>query len=45
MFQGNYSSFRQMTGWYGSKVLYLGDHVYTDLAVSNPFLGHIICVI
>lgn len=36
--QGNYSNFRQMTGWYGSKVLYLGDHVYTDLA--DPSLKH-----
>ncbi|KAL3846863.1 hypothetical protein ACJMK2_017817 [Sinanodonta woodiana] len=29
--QGNFKSFQHMTGWYGSKVIYLGDHVYTDL--------------
>ncbi|KAJ8310729.1 hypothetical protein KUTeg_012594 [Tegillarca granosa] len=36
--QGNFSLFRQMTGWYGSKVLYFGDHVYSDLA--DPSLKH-----
>ncbi|KAL4220609.1 5'-nucleotidase domain-containing protein 3 [Mactra antiquata] len=36
--QGNFNDFRHMTGWYGSKVLYFGDHVYTDLA--DPSLKH-----
>ena len=35
--QGNLYQFRELTGWYGSKVLYFGDHVYSDLAVSNIF--------
>ncbi|CAC5420649.1 5'-nucleotidase domain-containing protein 2,5'-nucleotidase domain-containing protein 3 [Mytilus coruscus] len=30
--EGNFYQLRQMTGWYGSKVLYFGDHVYSDLA-------------
>ncbi|XP_014771704.1 5'-nucleotidase domain-containing protein 3 [Octopus bimaculoides] len=30
--QGNFSLLRQMTGWFGSKVFYFGDHVYSDLA-------------
>ncbi|CAG2232353.1 5'-nucleotidase domain-containing protein 3,5'-nucleotidase domain-containing protein 2 [Mytilus edulis] len=30
--EGNFFQLRQMTGWYGSKVLYFGDHVYSDLA-------------
>ncbi|KAI8513870.1 5'-nucleotidase domain-containing protein 3 [Branchiostoma belcheri] len=30
--QGNLQDFRQMTGWYGARVLYFGDHVYSDLA-------------
>lgn len=36
--QGNFHDFRHMTGWFGSKVLYLGDHVYSDLA--DPSLKH-----
>ncbi|XP_053404307.1 5'-nucleotidase domain-containing protein 3-like isoform X2 [Mercenaria mercenaria] len=36
--QGNFHDFQHMTGWYGSKVLYFGDHVYTDLA--DPSLKH-----
>ncbi|XP_052784344.1 5'-nucleotidase domain-containing protein 3-like isoform X2 [Mya arenaria] len=36
--QGNFNDFRHMTGWHGSKVLYFGDHVYTDLA--DPSLKH-----
>ncbi|MBN3275595.1 NT5D2 protein, partial [Polyodon spathula] len=30
--QGNLFDFLQMTGWRGSKVLYFGDHLYSDLA-------------
>ena len=33
VFQGNFYDLRELTGWYGGKVLYFGDHVYTDLAV------------
>uniref|UniRef100_A0A8C9U1F2 5'-nucleotidase domain-containing protein 2-like n=1 Tax=Scleropages formosus TaxID=113540 RepID=A0A8C9U1F2_SCLFO len=30
--QGNLFDFRRLTGWRGSKVLYFGDHLYSDLA-------------
>ncbi|XP_069592937.1 5'-nucleotidase domain-containing protein 2 isoform X1 [Ranitomeya imitator] len=30
--QGNLFDFLQLTGWRGSKVLYFGDHLYSDLA-------------
>ncbi|KAJ8261698.1 hypothetical protein GJAV_G00157300 [Gymnothorax javanicus] len=30
--QGNLYEFLQLTGWRGSKVLYFGDHIYSDLA-------------
>ncbi|KAK2145597.1 hypothetical protein LSH36_669g01023 [Paralvinella palmiformis] len=30
--EGNFSKLSHMTGWTGSRVLYFGDHVYTDLA-------------
>lgn len=33
-FQGNLFDFLRLTGWRGSKVLYFGDHLYSDLAVS-----------
>ena len=33
--QGNVNDFISMTGWSGSGVLYVGDHVFSDLAVSN----------
>ncbi|XP_052217507.1 5'-nucleotidase domain-containing protein 3-like isoform X2 [Dreissena polymorpha] len=36
--QGNFKDFRHMTGYYGPKVLYFGDHVYSDLA--DPSLKH-----
>ncbi|XP_012943195.1 5'-nucleotidase domain-containing protein 3 [Aplysia californica] len=29
--QGNLHELQKMTGWYGPKVLYFGDHVYSDL--------------
>ncbi|XP_048246863.1 5'-nucleotidase domain-containing protein 3-like isoform X1 [Haliotis rufescens] len=32
--QGNVYLLTQMTGWYGSRVLYFGDHVYSDLAAE-----------
>lgn len=34
LFQGNLFEFLRLTGWRGSKVLYFGDHLYSDLAVS-----------
>ncbi|XP_074658255.1 5'-nucleotidase domain-containing protein 3-like [Tubulanus polymorphus] len=33
--EGNLAHFREMTKWFGSKVLYFGDHVYSDLADAN----------
>ncbi|XP_067855434.1 5'-nucleotidase domain-containing protein 3 [Heptranchias perlo] len=30
--QGNLYAFLKLTGWTGSKVLYFGDHIYSDLA-------------
>ncbi|CDQ77682.1 unnamed protein product [Oncorhynchus mykiss] len=33
--QGNLFDFLRLTGWRGSKVLYFGDHLYSDLAVSH----------
>nr|KAG5698473.1 hypothetical protein BaRGS_022003 [Batillaria attramentaria] len=30
--QGNLYQLREMTGWFGPRVLYFGDHVYSDLA-------------
>ncbi|XP_072124267.1 5'-nucleotidase domain-containing protein 3 isoform X2 [Mobula birostris] len=30
--QGNLYEFLKLTGWIGSKVLYFGDHIYSDLA-------------
>lgn len=33
--QGNLFDFLRLTGWRGSKVLYFGDHLYSDLAVSK----------
>ncbi len=38
--QGNLFQFREFTGWYGSKVLYFGDHVYSDLAVGSQQKPH-----
>ncbi|XP_064615785.1 5'-nucleotidase domain-containing protein 3-like [Liolophura sinensis] len=37
--QGNFYLFRQMKGWYGSEVLYFGDHVYSDLADPSLKFG------
>ncbi|ELU17493.1 hypothetical protein CAPTEDRAFT_6114 [Capitella teleta] len=36
--EGNFYKLITMTGWYGKRVLYFGDHVYTDLA--GPTLKH-----
>lgn len=36
--QGNLYEFLRLTGWRGSKVLYFGDHIYSDLAVSCIFI-------
>lgn len=35
--QGNLYEFLRLTGWRGSKVLYFGDHIYSDLAVRIIF--------
>ncbi|KAG1939204.1 5'-nucleotidase domain-containing protein [Pimephales promelas] len=35
--QGNLYEFLRLTGWRGSKVLYFGDHIYSDLAVRIRF--------
>ena len=32
--QGNIADLMSLTGWSADRVLYIGDHVYTDLAVS-----------
>uniref|UniRef100_F1SRK2 5'-nucleotidase domain containing 3 n=1 Tax=Sus scrofa TaxID=9823 RepID=F1SRK2_PIG len=32
LLQGNLYEFLKLTGWRGSKVLYFGDHIYSDLA-------------
>ena len=39
-YQGNLFLLRDMMGWYGDKVLYFGDHVYTDLAVGDLYHNH-----
>ena len=36
--EGNHRDFTRMTGWSGSSVLYIGDHIYSDLA--DPSLKH-----
>lgn len=33
-FQGNLTNLIEMTRWAGNDVLYIGDHIYGDLAVS-----------
>ncbi|MEQ2197596.1 hypothetical protein XENOCAPTIV_000807 [Xenoophorus captivus] len=33
--KGNLFDFLRLTGWRGSKVLYFGDHLYSDLAVRS----------
>lgn len=37
--EGNLYDLRQMTGWSGFRVLYFGDHVYTDLADATLIHG------
>ena len=32
--QGNLANLIEMTNWQGNDVLYIGDHIYGDLAVS-----------
>lgn len=34
--QGNLYDFLRLTEWRGPRVLYFGDHLYSDLAVSRP---------
>ena len=42
--QGNIKDFIKMTGWGGGSVLYFGDHVFTDLAVSGTFCMYMVVV-
>lgn len=44
LLQGNLYEFLKLTGWRGSKVLYFGDHIYSDLAVRSllPSVGTVI---
>lgn len=35
IFQGNLTNLIEMTHWQGNDVLYIGDHIYGDLAVSH----------
>ena len=37
--EGNLFDLRLFTGWSGSRVLYFGDHVYTDLADATLHHG------
>ena len=34
-FQGNLTNLIEMTHWKGNDVLYIGDHIYGDLAVRD----------
>ena len=36
--QGNITQFLSLTAWRGNNVMYIGDHVYSDLAVCLPLL-------
>ena len=36
--QGNVGDFMTMTGWTGYRVLYFGDHVFSDLAVRPIYI-------
>ena len=36
--QGNLVDFRNITGWTGGRVLYCGDHIYSDLADAGTLL-------
>lgn len=37
--QGTVSQLQDMTGWKGERVLYFGDHPYTDLADASLMHG------
>lgn len=39
LLQGNLYEFLKLTGWRGSRVLYFGDHIYSDLAVRGSPLS------
>ena len=41
--QGNIKEFIELTDWSGSDVLYIGDHVYSDLTVRY-YLSKLLCV-
>uniref|UniRef100_A0A8D1EBM2 5'-nucleotidase domain containing 3 n=1 Tax=Sus scrofa TaxID=9823 RepID=A0A8D1EBM2_PIG len=40
--QGNLYEFLKLTGWRGSKVLYFGDHIYSDLAVHRDAASQLV---
>ncbi|XP_047644115.1 5'-nucleotidase domain-containing protein 3 isoform X3 [Phacochoerus africanus] len=40
--QGNLYEFLKLTGWRGSKVLYFGDHIYSDLAVHRDAVSQMV---
>uniref|UniRef100_A0ACB8FMK7 5'-nucleotidase domain-containing protein 3 n=1 Tax=Sphaerodactylus townsendi TaxID=933632 RepID=A0ACB8FMK7_9SAUR len=42
--QGNLYEFLKLTGWRGSKVLYFGDHIYSDLAATDLCSSYITCL-
>uniref|UniRef100_A0AAY4CJ18 5'-nucleotidase domain containing 3 n=1 Tax=Denticeps clupeoides TaxID=299321 RepID=A0AAY4CJ18_9TELE len=42
--QGNLYEFLRLTGWRGSKVLYFGDHIYSDLAVRKDIVFKVSCI-
>ena len=37
--KGNLTNLISMTNWQGNDVLYIGDHIYGDLAVSSFIFG------
>ncbi|XP_023932660.1 5'-nucleotidase domain-containing protein 3 [Lingula anatina] len=37
--EGNMDDLQKITGWHGAKMLYFGDHVYTDLADATLSMG------
>ena len=39
MIQGTVRQLQEMTGWKGERVLYFGDHPYTDLADASLMHG------
>ena len=38
LFKGNLANLIEMTHWKGNDILYIGDHIYGDLAVRDLIL-------